>query len=206
MTTKTSHADRDSSSKSNKGGDMAKMLLTPGVASARAIRALEGRRLPASIDIVDLKEALERQVAAMRDSGSDQQEAMLLDQAVTLQQMFVRLIERAEQQTLADHYSKLLQLALRAQNQSRTTLQALADLRTPRSHVFARQANVAQNQQINHMESPATPDSDKTQMTQNELLEEHSSEQWLDTRTTSSTGTGDPAMETVGAFQRPKDA
>ncbi|WP_018649519.1 MULTISPECIES: hypothetical protein [unclassified Thioalkalivibrio] len=206
MTTKTSHADRDSSSKSNEGGDMAKMLLTPGVASARAIRALEGRRLPASIDIVDLKEALERQVAAMRDRGSDQQEAMLLDQAVTLQQMFVRLIERAEQQTLADHHSKLLQLALRAQNQSRTTLQALAELRTPRSHVFARQANVAQNQQINHMESPATPDSDKTQMTQNELLEEHSSEQRLDTRTTSSTGTGDPAMETVGAFQRPKDA
>lgn len=206
MATKKPHREHDTSAKSNEGGDMAKMLLTPGVASARAIRALEGRRLPKSIDLVDLRDALERQVATMRDKGSDQQEAMLWDQAVTLQQMFVRLIERAEQQNLADHHTKLLQLALRAQTQSRATLQALADLRTPRSHVFARQANVAQNQQINHMESPASPDSDKTQIEQNELLEGHASEQRLDTGTTSSTGTGNPAMETVGAFHRPEDS
>ena len=193
-------------SKRLQGVEIAQAMLTSGFSQARVIQAMEGNQLPSNIDVLVLKEALDRQVQEMKGGGTEHQEEMLWNQAVTLQQLFVRLVEHATNQTHADHYDRLFRLALRAQNQSRSTLQALADLRSPKSHVFAKQANVANNQQINHAASSEPSSSEKSQNEQNELLGDGSNEQRLDTRTTSSTGTGDPAMETVGAFHRPEDS
>ncbi|MGM0553280.1 MAG: hypothetical protein ACQETK_05685 [Pseudomonadota bacterium] len=192
-------------SKELQGVEMAQALLTSGFSQARAIKAMEGNQLPSDIDLVDLKEALDRQVQEMKAGGTGPQEEMLWNQAVTLQQLFVRLVERATNQTHADNYDRLFRLALRAQNQSRSTLQALADLRSPKSHVFAKQANVANNQQINHAPSFEAPCSEKSQNEQNELLEDRPNEQWLDTGTTRSTGEGDTALETVGEVDGTKD-
>ncbi|WP_020146700.1 hypothetical protein [Thioalkalivibrio sp. ALJ15] len=188
------------------GREMAEVLLTSGLSQARAIKALEGKGIPAKIEVSDLHEALDRHVQQMQANGGTQaQEEMLWNQARTLEQLFVRLIERAANQTHVDNYDRLLRLALRAQNQSRSTLQALEALQSPKSHVFARQANVAQNQQINHTTSPNESAPEKIQNEQNELLEDDTHGQRLDTRTTGSTGTGDPAVEAVGAIDRPKD-
>jgi hypothetical protein len=57
-----------------------------------------------------------------------------------------------------------MQLALKAQNQSRATLQALVQLKQPSQITFVKQANIAQgHQQVNNLsEKDITP--------QNELL------------------------------------
>ncbi|MCG5494415.1 hypothetical protein [Ectothiorhodospira variabilis] len=187
------------------GREMAEMLLHAGFANARAVKALEGRNLPEYIDLPDILEVLVDQVAATKAMCLEQQEGMLLGQAVTLQHMFSRLIERASEQNLAEHHYQFLKLALRAQNQSRATLQALGDLRTPRSHVFARQANIAQNQQINHTHATPADSSKFNPNAQNELLEDDADGQRLDSRTESSTGRGDPALEAVATGHGAED-
>lgn len=199
------HMNLDADSNSGVGREMAETLLSTGFANARAIKALEGCKLPKDIDLPDILEALLGRVAATRGMGFERQEAMLLGQAVTLQHMFSRLIERASDQNLAEHHYQFLKLALRAQNQSRATLQALGDLRTPRSHVFARQANVAQNQQINHTHATPADSSKFTPNAQNELLEDDSDGQRLDSRTEGSTGRGDPALEAVATGHGAED-
>lgn len=192
--------------KDDEGVRTAGMLLTSGFSQARAIKAMEGNLLPADVDLVELKHALDHQVQEMKTGGTEPEQEMLWNQAVTLQQLFVRLIERAMNQSHIDNHDRLLRLALRAQNQSRSTLQAFADLRAPKSNVFAKQANVAHNQQINHGASSEPSSSEKSQNEQNELLENRSNEQRLDTRTTSSPGSGDSELEAVGTFHRSKDS
>lgn len=193
-------------SKRLQGVEIARALLTSGFSQARVIKAMEGNQLPSNMDVLVLKEALDQQVKEMKGGGTEHQEEMLWNQAVTLEQLFVRLVERATNQTHADHYDRLFRLALRAQNQSRSTLQALADLRSPKSHVFAKQANVANNQQINHAPSFEAPCSEKSQNEQNELLEDRPNEQWLDTGTTRPTGSSNSELEAMGAFHRSKDS
>ena len=68
-------------------------------------------------------------------------EAMLSGQASALQAMFVRLSERAMEQTLMPNLEGFMRLALRAQSQCRATLETLAVLKNP-PVVYAKQANV----------------------------------------------------------------
>ena len=202
----TNDEDATGASNEDRGNALARTLLTPGLSNARAIKALEGEKLPEDMGVVHLKEALEDQVASLREDDSTQhQEAMLADQAVTLQTLFVRLIERAEAQTVAEHYRTLLHLALRAQNQSRATLQALSNVRSPRSQVFAKQANVANNQQINHAQSAEDPSAETLENTQTGLLDEQPNEQWLDTRAPSQAGAGNSTMAPLDTLDRTQD-
>jgi hypothetical protein len=58
-----------------------------------------------------------------------------------------------------------MRFALKAQNQSRATLQALIQLKQPSQTTFVRQANIAQgHQQVNNL-------AEKNQVSQNKLLE-----------------------------------
>jgi len=202
----TNDKDGNPASSEDCGNGLARTL-TPGFSQARALKALEGQQLPKDIDLEHLKEALEEQVDSLReDDSTEHQEAMLYEQAVTLQSLFVRLIERAEAHSLGEHYKTLLQLALRAQNQSRATLQALSNVRSPSSHVFAKQANVANNQQINHAQSAEDPSAENLDYTQTEVLEKQPHEQWLDSRAPGEAGTGDSTLETVGTVDRTQDS
>lgn len=80
-------------------------------------------------------------------------EAMYLNQAQALQVVFASLAHAASVATKAERHDALLQLALRAQANSRATLAALVDLKFPRQTVIARQANIATGaaqQQVNN--------------------------------------------------------
>ena len=57
-------------------------------------------------------------------------EAMLVDQARALQTMFVTLGRMATNETQLAHYTAFMNLALKAQSQSRATIQALVELNT----------------------------------------------------------------------------
>ena len=124
-------------------------------------------------------------------------EEMLYAQAIALNLMFVSLSRRASIQTNVDIRSSITNLALKSQNQSRNTLQALINLKQPSSTQFIKQANIAQgHQQVNNLaEKNITP--------QNELLRGIYAE--LDTGTTRTPKGIDTTLEALGKVNRRKD-
>ena len=127
-----------------------------------------------------------------------QAERMLMAQATSLQTIYGRMIERAAAQTSAPVMEALFRVALRAQNQSRMTLETLSKFKNP-PMLFAKQTNISHgHQQINNGISAHTH---QTENAPNQLLEEIHGQR-LDTRTTAATGGIDSAMETLGTVHR----
>lgn len=83
-------------------------------------------------------------------------EKMLLGQALALQAVFSKLAQEAASQKVQKRYESLMALALKAQGNSRATLQALIEMKQPRQAVFAKQANISSGpQQVNNSAAPA---------------------------------------------------
>lgn len=141
-------------------------------------------------------------------TGGDLQalESMLFSQATALQTIFASLARRASGQQQLQQYQTFLSLALKAQAQSRATLEALIELKQPRHQpTFVRQANITSGpQQINNGASPTTADragAEKSVAVPNELLEAVNGH-GLDTRTPGQAGRADPHLEAVGEVNR----
>jgi hypothetical protein len=127
-------------------------------------------------------------------------ESTLVAQASALNGIFAELARRAAlnmAQNLAamDLYMKL---ALRAQNQCRMTLETLATIKNP-PVVFAKQANIANNQQVNN--GPVVPatgagETGKSQPEQSRLT--HDARQSLDFGAPAHAIGSDTALATVG--------
>jgi hypothetical protein len=96
-----------------------------------------------------------------------------------------------------DYMDKFFRLALKAQNQSRATLQSLAELKAPKQIAFVKQSNIGNQVQVNNGTQAKTARTWKTKKVQNELLEVEHGEQ-LDTRATGTAGGSDPTMATMG--------
>jgi hypothetical protein len=121
-------------------------------------------------------------------------EEMYISQAVALEAMFASLARRAKVQDKLLQYDTHMRLALKAQNQSRATLQALVQLKQPSNTTFVKQANIAQgHQQVNNLpEKNITP--------QNELLKDSYAQ--LDTGTTPTPKGIDTALEALDKVHR----
>ena len=101
-------------------------------------------------DHCTLLQTLQLQGQAIHQGDLRQVESMLIGQAVALQSMFVHFALRAKKADSLQTVQCLAQLALRAQAGSRSTLQALAEVKNPRQVAFVKQTNVAQTQQVNN--------------------------------------------------------
>lgn len=139
-------------------------LLKPSFLAAKVIDT-DKRQL--SKDLIDLQYTqamLERSIGEVKQGNLADVEAMLYSQAYALNVMFATLMTRANRQECMQPTQALMSLAFKAQNQSRTTLQALIQLKQPSQTTFVKQANIAQgHQQVNNLaEKITTP--------QNELL------------------------------------
>lgn len=164
------------------------------------------------VGVTPVHDAMVRQAAELATDGEriHQAEAMLLNQAVALQAMFVDLANRAKCQTNREWLQTMTGLALRAQTNCTQTLKTLGELRNPRQAVFARQANFAQgHQQVNngqqavaHQSTPSG--AHESSIEQNKLLEQDHG-QWLDTGAARTSGRIDSHMEAVGAVHRASD-
>lgn len=79
-------------------------------------------------------------------------EAMLMAQAMSLQTTYASLMRKAAAQEYLPQYQAHMTLALKAQAQSRATLEALIELKQPRhAPTFIKQANMANGpQQVNN--------------------------------------------------------
>jgi hypothetical protein len=100
-----------------------------------------------------------------------------------------------------------MRLALKAQAQCRSTIEALVALKNP-PVVYAKQANIsAGHQQINnHLHATGAPPAANSASAPNELLEaEHESCERLDPGAAAATAGGDPQLAPMAAINRPKD-
>ena len=132
-------------------------------------------------DINDLVDAFEVQVNQIANGDLRNLEGMLLAQAHTLHTISNHLFRRA---VMTEYFSCLemfLKLGLKAQNQSKLTCEALANMKNPKTHLS--QTNIAHNQQVNNVQS--------------ELLEEIDGER-LDFGKTATPIRSDTTLETVG--------
>jgi hypothetical protein len=148
------------------------------------------------IDTPTLIDTLRDQTVALQGGDLAHAEAMLINQASSLQALFVRLTERAIEQSQMSNIEGFMKLALRAQSQCRATLETLAAIKNP-PIIYAKQANVTSGpQQINNgaVESTRTREieNEQTQLSGgiHELLP--------DTRTSSHTFRNDQALEAMG--------
>ena len=149
-------------------------------------------------------EQLQKQAEAVNGGDMKGVETMLLTQANTLDMIFNQL---ARKSALCDYMPQMeanLRLALKAQSQCRTTLEALAEIKNPRSVAFVRQANIANGpQQVNNGQpAPRAPEESKD--LSNQLLE-HQHGEWMDAGAKSAARRGDQALEAVGEIDRPEN-
>ena len=100
-----------------------------------------------------------------------------------------------------------MRLALEAQSQCRTTIEAIAEIKNPRSVAFVKQANIAVNQQVNNGDEATLRTRARTrenEIPQNKLLRDTKYET-LDARGTVTTSGINSALETVGTGNRAAD-
>jgi hypothetical protein len=99
-------------------------------------------------------------------------------------------------------------MALKAQSQCRTSIEALAEIKYPKSATFIRQQNVASQQQVNNGQAeglaPPRPAREKDITPANELLEAKDGKR-LDSGAAKAAGKSDRDLAAVGAIDGPKD-
>lgn len=178
---------------------VAEIYLLPDINAARLMLAYNPK---SSLDLVEVSEKMREHAQAVNDGDLSQAEAMLMNQAQALQAMFVNLAERANGQTGLAQIQTMMGLALKAQSQCRATLQTLVDVKYPRQATFIKQANIANQQQINNGTPPTgEPSREEKTIPSNELLEDQHGKR-MDTGKTSAASGADPQLETVGAVHR----
>ena len=148
--------------------------------------------------IADVISELSDKIGTIQDGDMQPIEAMLIGQAQALQTMFVSLGRQAASKTSLPQYTAFMNLALKAQSQSRATIQALVELKYPKQATFVKQANISNgHQQINNATNTHAPAHAKeNQHLQNKLLEAQHNE-WLDDGKTATPSATNQAMATL---------
>jgi hypothetical protein len=176
---------------------IAEKLLQPSSLSAAVIDVYKTNVQGDSVDFPLAVQILEQEVEKLKSGDLTKVEEMLLSQAVALEMMFVSMARRAKAQEQLLQYETHMRFALKAQNQSRATLQALVQLKQPSQTTFVKQTNIAQgHQQVNNLAG-------KNITPQNELLRDSYAE--LDAETTTTPTGADTTLETMGKINRSKN-
>jgi hypothetical protein len=189
------------------GLTMAKAALSPSLNAAIAAHSYQKNLLGDDVPLVDLADALRLQSKKVQDGDLSGLESMLVGQATALQSIFTSLVRRAQIQTQQRHLEAFLGLGLKAQAQSRATIQALVELKYPRqAATFVKQANIsAGHQQINNHHAPgAAPRTREIQPEQTELLARQTDGgTTMDARAAATASGSNPALEAVESIDRP---
>jgi hypothetical protein len=149
-------------------------------------------------EIPDVASALSDKIKIIQDGDMKPIEAMLISQAHALQTMFVTLGRMAASKTQLAQYTAFMNMALKAQSQSRATIQALTELKYPKQATFVKQANISNgHQQVNNATNThERAHAKENQNPQNKLMEAQPNE-WLDNGKTATTSATNQAMAAV---------
>ena len=176
----------------------AQAIIAPEVSAYRILSACEQPGLKEQLDTPAMIRLLKDRGEAINQGDMTHAEQMLTAQATALQTLFTRLAERAMEQSHMPNIEAFMRLALRAQSQCRATLEALATIKNP-PVIYARQINQTTGpQQINN--GTAAPSRKREIETEPSKLSEGKHELLQDTRTSGTTGRGNPALETLGTL------
>ncbi|MGF6524745.1 hypothetical protein [Variovorax sp. PvP013] len=163
--------------------------------------------------------SLSELVASLQDHGKrvsandlSAAEQMLAAQAIALNAIFAEMARRAAL-NMGQHLAateSYMRLALKAQGQSRATVETIAAIKNP-PVIYAKQANITSgSQQVNNgvpqsnAEHSAHTHAGKRKITPTELLEETShGRTQMDTRPTTAAVRSDKALEPMAAVHRP---
>jgi hypothetical protein len=105
----------------------ASAALLPSVNSAIVIDAFQGNILGKDPDLMTLVDGLNDTFKEVKAGDMQTMEAMLISQATALQTIFTSLARKAQSQEYIKHYESFLNLALKAQAQSRATTSNLRE-------------------------------------------------------------------------------
>lgn len=123
------------------------LLLAPAVQNAVAMDAWG--KYAGDTSLASLVECLNEKTKKVQEGDMRSVEAMLYGQAMALQTMFTALARRAANQEYLQQFQAHITLALKAQAQCRSTLEALAQVKNPMPYI--KQANIASGpQQVNN--------------------------------------------------------
>ena len=151
--------------------DKAKLSLDPLTLAAITI-STAGRKAVGELDVPAALKALRAITEPLHDGDTRCVEAMLAAQALTLNVAFHDLFRRADAHlgSSLSAAETLMRLALKAQAQSRSTLETLANLKHPR-FVVAGQANISHggHMQVNNISRDARISEKSAAIPQNEL-------------------------------------
>ena len=169
-----------------------------------AVGILSWSKFAGEADLQELCNDLGEQTAKVQDGDMRSVEGMLYRQAKTLETMFTSLARRAANNDGLKQFQVNLTLALKAQAQCRSTLEALAEIKNPRPLQFVKQANMTTGpQQVNNTYAGTPSHSDiqsrteNIQSEQNKLLEaDHGN--YLDTRAQGTAGRVNQTVDAVG--------
>jgi hypothetical protein len=188
------------------GRKSARQTLQPSINAAVVMMAYQGNIVGKDVDLEELVGGLLNSFEAVKEGDMSGLEAMLVGQATALQSLFTSLTRRAQVQTSQRNLEAFLGLALKAQAQSRATIQAVVELKYPKQVAFVRQANISHGpQQINNgLDSGTATRTEENQTQQTKLLARQSDgSTYLDTGATTAAGRSHTALETVEAVHRP---
>ena len=125
-----------------------------------AVTALPFTECFGTLDVGSLAVTLRAQMQEVQGGDMKRAEAMLYGQAQALQAIFAHMARRSAKQEYMKNVEAFMRFALKAQSQSRATLETLAAIKNP-PVVFARQANINNGgqQQVNNGTVPQGADS-----------------------------------------------
>ena len=169
-----------------------------------AVGVLSWSKFAGEADLGELVKDLDKRIDKIKDGDMSSVEAMLFGQAKVLETIFTSLARRAANNDGLKQFQVNLTLALKAQAQCRSTLEALAEIKNPRPVQFVKQANMTTGpQQVNNAYA-GTPShsgiqsgAGNIQSEQNKLLEaDHGN--YLDTRAQGAASRVNQTVEAVG--------
>lgn len=197
----------------NEDSIVASININPSVLAGSTIKGRYKKN--DTLKLNNLVEELDKQIKQVQEGDLSRPEAMLVAQAHTLDALFAELISRSRMnmEQYLDASDRFMRLALKAQSQCRTTIEAIAEIKNPKPYI---QNNRAEYQQVNNGATPAKENNLTSTRTHaharenlksaNELLEDKTHEQqWMDGGTPQTSSRDDKDLETVGAFNRGED-
>lgn len=154
----------------------AEAILNP--TAANAITALDySKTFGSNLSLQEVLNVMNDNAKQVKEGKLDYLESMLTSQATVLNSIFTDFARRAVVAPNVPQLEVYLRMAFKAQSQCRTTIEAIGELKYPKQATFIRQANIANQQQVNnglnHSQSDIKPRAGKKNLTpSNELLTE----------------------------------
>lgn len=151
----------------------AKAVLGPNFSSAVTSIQWSQKYCGGRLAVMGTVTALDDAATKVKQGDLCEVEARLLSQATTLDAMFAELSRRAVMNITEylDAFERYMKLALKAQNQSRMTLETLANVKNP-PVVYAKQANISNGpQQVNNNTASRAP-ATQTESRPSKLIEQ----------------------------------